>query len=283
MAKWSVKIVLSCLVACLLFSCSSTRLTYNYLDWIIDWYLDDYLSLNNLQEDFYRQRMAAFLRWHRTDELVRYSHFAAQLQQDMRGPLSASVLQERYGAINGFWRDSMERAAPECAELLLLLDQDQRRFLYAAAEKKQKQLEGKHVAEIAAERNRRQCELAQKAIERFTGGLTGPQKALLERWAEALSPVEPLWLENRRTWLRSFQSVLEGSEPEAEKQRQLRRLFVEPEYLWAPAYRECVRQNETAIFSMLADLHGTLTGKQLQHLNTELENLKKDFISLSQQ
>ena len=278
-----VKTLVACLAVCLIFSCSSTRLTYTYLDWIIDWYLDGYLSLNRQQDALYKHRLAALLRWHRTDQLVRYSAYIARLQQDLNGPLTALVLQERYADIKQFWRAIMERAAPDCAELLLLLDQDQRRTFYAAAAKKQQELEGKYGDEAAAQRNQRQREQAAKAIERFTGVLTEPQNVLLARWSEALMPVQPLWLENRRDWQRSLRAVLEETDPDAEKRGKLCRLFVEPEYLWTPAYRLAVQRNEAATVAMLADLQATLTEKQRQHLNAALEKLQTDFISLSRQ
>ncbi len=277
------KIVLACLAVCALCACSNTRLAYNYLDWIIPWYLDDYLNLNSRQNDFYKQRLDDLLRWHRKDQLVRYSRFVEQLQQDLCGPLSTGVLQERSDNIQQFWRDIMERAAPDCAELLLLFDQDQRRAFYAAGAKKQKELEDEHRGETPAERNRRQCEQAEKTLKRFVGRFTGPQKAILERWSAALTPLESLWLENRRTWQRSLQAVLEAHEPDAEKRRKLERLFIDPEQLWAPAYRDAIRQNETATLAMLVELFGSLTVDQKQHMRTSLDNLKDDFICLSRE
>jgi len=277
------KIVLAGLAVCALCACSNTRLAYNYLDWIIPWYLDDYLSLNSRQDDFYKQRLDGLLRWHRRDQLVRYSHFVEQLQQDLRGPLSAAVLQERYDTIEQFWRDIMERAAPDCAELMLQFNQDQRRVFYAAGAKKQKELENEHPGETPAERNRRHCEQAEKTLKRFVGRFTGPQKAILERWSAALTPLESLWLENRRTWQRSLQAVLEAHEPDAEKRRKLERLFIDPEQLWAPAYRDAIRQNETATLAMLVELFGSLTVDQKQHMRTSLDNLKDDFICLSRE
>ena len=277
------KNVLAGLAVCVLCACSNTRLVYNYLDWIIPWYLDDYLSLNSSQNDFYKQRLDGLLRWHRRDQLVRYSRFLEQFQQDLHGPLSVAVLQERYDTIQQFWRDIMERAAPDCAELLLQFDQAQRRVFYAAGAKKQKELEGEHPGETPVERNRRHCEQAEKTLKRFVGRLTGPQKAILERWAAALTPLEGLWLESRRTWQRSLQAVLEANEPDAEKRKRLERLFIEPEYLWTPAYREAIRQNETATFAMLVELVGSLTVEQKQHVQTSLDSLKDDLISLSRQ
>ncbi len=278
-----VKNVLAALALCVLCSCSNTRLAYNYLDWIISWYLDDYLSLNSRQDAFYEQRLKALLQWHRKNQLVRYSLFAEQLQHDIRGPLNATLLQERSESLRQFWRTIIERAAPDCAELLLMLDRNQRLALYAAGSKKQNELEVKHRGETAARRKARHFDQAEKPLKRFIGKFTDIQEVILERWAVALVPLESLWLENRRTWQRSLQEVLEGNEPEAEKKRLLELLFVEPEHLWTPAYRHALNQNEKATFSMLADLLGTLTEKQQRHMHAALETLKEDCIALSKE
>ncbi len=142
-----IKTTIVTLLLCLLCACSNTRLAYNYLDWIVTWYLNDYLNLNSRQDDIYKQRLNVLLRWHRTDQLIRYSRFIEQLQQDLHGPLNVEMLRERSDSLKQFWNDIMVRAAPDCAGVLLLLDRDQRRDFYAALAKKQQQLEEKQLNE----------------------------------------------------------------------------------------------------------------------------------------
>jgi hypothetical protein len=278
-----IKNMITALVLCLLCSCSNTRLAYNYLDWIITWYLNDYLSLNSRQEDVYEQRLKALLQWHRRDQLVLYSRFAGQLQQDMRRPLTPALLQERSDSLKQFWHTIMEQAAPDCAGLLLMLDPHQRKALFAALNNKQKELEDIYLCETAARRKDRQYEQAEKPLKRFVGTFTGSQKELIESWAAKLVPLQSLWLENRRTWQKSLQAVLDGDEPEEKKRKLLERLFIEPEYLWTQEYRHAIELNEKSTLAMLVDLLGTLTEKQQQHMQATLETLKEDFISLSKE
>ncbi|MBN2106090.1 MAG: hypothetical protein JW832_01585 [Deltaproteobacteria bacterium] len=278
-----IKTAIATLMLCLLCACSNTRLAYNYLDWIVTWNLNDYLNLNSRQAAFYKQRLHVLLQWHRTDQLIRYSRFIEQLQQDMHGPLNVEMLRQRSDSLKQFWNDIMIRSAPDCAGVLLLLDRDQRQAFYAALAKKQKQLEEKHLNETPARRKARHFEQAEKPLKRLLGRLTEAQKAVLNHWAEDLIPLQNLWLDNRRIWQKSMQDVLEGSNAEAEKCKLLERLFIEPEYLWKPAYRQAIKQNEASTFAMLAKLLGNLTEKQKQHAHVFLENLKKDFITLSKE
>lgn len=272
------------LILCLLAACSSTRLTYNNIDRIIGWYLDDYLSLNSSQDDFFEQRLEALLEWHRRDQLPRYGVYLDRLQQDLRsGGLTAAVLQERYGSLNLFWKDIIKQAAPDCAELLLRLSGNQRQGLYTAMAKKQQKLEQRYLRQSAEERLRRKRRQAEKSLKRFTGPLTDPQKLALERWADSLTVLEPLWLESRSIWQRRLRDALEGTVPEPEKKIRIQRLLVEPEHLWSLAYRQGMRHNEAATLAMLAEMFGSLTAKQSRQMQKALSSLKKDFTALAKQ
>ncbi len=44
-----------------LVGCSSTTFIYNRLDFILPWYLDDYVDLNNEQDAFLDEQLAPFL------------------------------------------------------------------------------------------------------------------------------------------------------------------------------------------------------------------------------
>ena len=45
------KIIIISLLSISLTACMGVKFTYNNLDWVIPWYLDDYLSLNDQQDD----------------------------------------------------------------------------------------------------------------------------------------------------------------------------------------------------------------------------------------
>lgn len=262
-------------------ACSSIRISYNYLDWIIGWHLDDYLCLTSAQQHWYEQRLATLLQWHRSGQLVRYSRFAARLEADMRRPLNAALLQEHAGTLWGFWHDITARAAPDCAGLLLQLDRQQRRDMYATLEEKQREYQKRYAEETEAQRRRRQCRLAAKVFDRFVGHLTGGQRVILEQWASELVPLRDLWLENRRTWQDRLQKVLESPTPEAEKRAHVERLFARPEYLRSPAYTRALHRNESVTINMVINVHAGLLPGQRRHLQDTLKRLQQDFFALA--
>ena len=50
----------------------STKFTYNNLDWLIHWYIDDYVSLSDNQEALFDKYFADWQSWHRSQELGKY-------------------------------------------------------------------------------------------------------------------------------------------------------------------------------------------------------------------
>ncbi len=271
-------IVLSCL-----FACSGTRLTYNYLDWVITWYLNDYLKLNSQQEDYYERQLEKLLQWHRSDQLPRYARFVDEMMLDMNHPVHLDMLLDRKEALRNFFLVFMERAAPDCIKLLLWLDPEQRQAFYAAGAEKQKHFEEKYLDESEIERSKRLCKRMEKTLKRFIGRLTKEQERIVERWADSLIPVQSLWLENRQKWLNRLQTVLEGNDSNTLKYSKLYQLLVKPESLWSTAYFQAVRQNEISTLEMFKDIHCGITENQKNHLHDCLSKLKKDFVQLSEE
>ena len=71
----------------LMAACSSTGFVYNRLDFLLPWYLDDYVDLNREQSQQLDALLTPFLDWHRQHEMPRY----ASLVDELRATLSAPV------------------------------------------------------------------------------------------------------------------------------------------------------------------------------------------------
>ena len=59
---------------CFTASCGP-RFFYPNLDWLIPWYVEDYLPMDGEQEVSLRADLKKILSWHCQNELVRYSNF----------------------------------------------------------------------------------------------------------------------------------------------------------------------------------------------------------------
>ncbi len=266
-----------------LLACSRTRIAYNYSDWIISWYLDDFISFTDKQDDWLEQQLSALMIWHRRDQLPRYIQAVEQLQNDLAGPITEEIMANHFETIQRFWQDIMLQAQPEIVHLLLWLDSEQIRDLFKNIAEQQAELEEKYLNVPSGKRRQRRIRQTEKILRRFIGKLATGQRIEVEKWADSLIPSQRLWLENRQQWQDRLHTLLNEDAPESYKREQLYQLFVEPELLWSTEYRNSFEKNKCRTFLLLVAVHEQLTEKQKRHLQKRLERLKEDFMHLAYQ
>ena len=91
--------------------------TYNHLDWLIPWYVDDYVDLSRQQRQVLQSQLGPVLQWHREEELEHYLEWNAQIAGGLHeGPAAArttrsiapnvycSPCRSARGSLGGRWR-----------------------------------------------------------------------------------------------------------------------------------------------------------------------------------
>ncbi|MBW2478807.1 MAG: hypothetical protein JRF38_02360, partial [Deltaproteobacteria bacterium] len=62
------------------------RLMYQHLDWLIPWYVSDYISLDSDQQNLLEERLAKLLDWHCRTQLPVYAMTLRALGRDLANP-----------------------------------------------------------------------------------------------------------------------------------------------------------------------------------------------------
>ena len=75
---------LTLIAAVLLLQGCSIKFWYNRLDWVVPWYVDDYVELSGQQEEQLEKLMLLKTEWHRKNELPRYIAWLDSLDKDIR-------------------------------------------------------------------------------------------------------------------------------------------------------------------------------------------------------
>lgn len=78
MKEITKKILLFSLV--FLVGCSSTTFIYNRIDFLLPWYLESYVDLNQEQRQNLNELLEPFFKWHREEELPIYSEMIGDLE-----------------------------------------------------------------------------------------------------------------------------------------------------------------------------------------------------------
>lgn len=263
-----------------LVGCSFSYL-YRQLDWLVPWYISDYITLDERQHTELEKRLLAQLDWHCSTQLQRYADWLRQLH-DTPDAFSRDRLEQHYETTRHFWRDLMARVVVDTATILSRASDKQIDELIANLERKQRESE-KEMSGLSSEaRAKQRVGRMTRLLERWLGKLDPFQKRQVTIWSGALEKQgDASWQVSRRNWQQHFKTALLQHRHEAGFTRLLYRLFVTPEELWSDRYRRAYRQQKDRTLDMFAAVAAAMTPSQHAHLQHELLSLADEFQSLS--
>ena len=97
------KLIFSLCLLFLLTGCGP-RLVYPHLDWLIPFYVDDYISLNRKQGSMLEKRLLQVLDWHCRTQLPAYAQSLRELAKDLEKLGQVETLDEILEAgSNSLW------------------------------------------------------------------------------------------------------------------------------------------------------------------------------------
>jgi hypothetical protein len=265
-ARLPLVIVLSFLLS----ACSSS-FVYNNIDWLLYWYLGDYVDLSLDQKAVLDERVVAWQSWHRSAELEKYQ---AQLKR-LRVKFASGALSEEQ------WLSEFEEAqqhlhrfrskiAPELAGIVQQLSTAQVEGMLSAWSKKRQERQSEFEKRTETERLIRQKERLTKFVEDNVGELTKLQSSIINTYAAKF-----LSTTNERTaYHTSLQHVIRdvfANRDKFEFERQLADLIRHPDQYKTSQYQALLDHNARLYARMLAELSNTFTQKQKITLDNKLE------------
>lgn len=273
-ARWFLLSVLSLFVVA---GCG-VRLAYSQLDWLVPWYLSDYVSFDREQRRLLDARLADRLTWHCSSQLGPYAELLSDLEQRLgeEAPLDAAALDPFLQRGEAFWQVLMAALVPDAAQVFAALDDAQVAELALAfarrrAEDRKAFLEGSPEQLRSA-----QVERMEKRLRTWFGRLQPQQRQRVQAWSDALRPTTAAWLANRERWQASLIDAL-GRRHEVGFEAEVGRLLTAAESDWDADYRADRAYNRARTLALLADLANDATPTQRQKLLGELAGWRSDF------
>jgi hypothetical protein len=273
------------LAALLVAGCGAVKLAYEDGDTFTMFWVARYISLDAAQEAFARPRVEAWFHWHRTTQLPDYAHFAIDLQQRVRGPVTAAEMDEVQSQVRGRWHRMVDRATPDLADLALTLRTDQ----LPRIEKKFAANDATYQSDfVDASSPRRKKDLFNKELDRveyWYGSLSAEQKAQLRKQTDAL-PIDPaLWLAERQARekeiLALLRQVIEQKPPRETVIESLRSYALRLETSPDPGRRAYIDKLNKANLAMYLDIANMASPEQREHAADKLGDWIQDFDRLA--
>ncbi|SDS68662.1 DUF6279 family lipoprotein [Pseudomonas oryzae] len=267
------------LVLLMLAACSRLELAYRNLDRLIEWKLDDYLSLDAAQSDWLEARLDAHLAWHCRHELPRYLDWLDRQRPLLAASPAPEQLEGPLAQTRQLLQPTLLQVAPDAARLLAGLSKAQIDELEGNLATEQRKLRERYLGGSREKRLAERMERAETRLEFWLGPLYPQQRAYLRFWASRQEANVRPWLDFRERWQAHLLAELRQSPP-AERAARLQPLFGEPERYWGADYRRTLEHTQQILAELLSELWASATPAQRAHLMQRLDHLHEDLAGL---
>ncbi|MGS0681413.1 DUF6279 family lipoprotein [Shewanella sp. 125m-7] len=260
----------------------STKMGYYFLDWAIEWKLDEYVTLNDLQQTQFDAALNGFLIWHRKEELVRYEQQLSQLSTAINdNSLTPTLWANHVQQAKNHWSRVFEFIKPSLVPIISSFSDEQVKQVIAQLRLDEKELNQKYLGKDQQALIAMADKRTNKRIKKWLGRLTEQQKYTIHEYNLGRASTLDMWLEYRHEWIRLFQQALKNRHNQAALSHSLTVLMTQPDSLKSDTYKASLDANTEKFGAMLISLNQQATDKQKRHFQKKLAALQEDLIELS--
>jgi hypothetical protein len=269
---------LSLVLSLLLMSaCSGTTFIYNRLDFLVPWYLDDYVELNRVQKSSLDGLLEPYLQWHRQEELPRYLVTLVAIEQTLESDIQAEDIAQLSVQFEEAW-ERLEGATLEWMMALgdQLSDAQIEEFL-ANLQKQQHEYEEEFLPRSEEEYFEENYDNLLDSFQDYLGRLNKSQREILKLAAADFQRFDAAWLTERAAWLQRLEELLQR-EPDWQ-QRLLAAIALRDDRA-SRDYLARYEHNIELVQQSMASVLNSRTDKQDRRLRKKLANLREDLETL---
>ena len=271
------------LIAVVLAGCGP-RLVYPHLDWLIPWYLSDYISLDSDQKSMLGDRLSKLLDWHCRTQLPAYATTLRELRQDLArhsGQLNPAMLQAYSARLTALWKELLQQIGPDITAILATATDAQIDELFVNLEKQNKKFKEEYVDLPPDELVQNRAERMVKRAKYLISKLNAEQKQAVTDWSSQLTPIAEDWLQNRRVVQAEARRLMASRHTEPGFKAAMQEFIINPERMRSTDYQRKIDINTTVTINFLVKLDRLLTTEQRSYLLDRLDSLAADFDALA--
>lgn len=269
-------------LALLLASCSTTKLVYNRLDWLVSWEVGEYVELEGRSKLLFDSGFAALWHWHRSTQLAAYARDLREIAAAAQGPVDEAQLRGWLDRADGHAERLFDEALPPTVQVLQSLDDAQIAGMLERMAEQREEEAGDEAELTPEEALERRVRAVTRGLRRWLGSASDAQKALVREWAATRRDDPEVWQRYGADWGRAFEQAL-AARAEPGFEGRLRKLFTDAELPDAAAVDELNAHNRDAFIGFLARLAPTLDARQRRRFHRALNALAEDLDELAAQ
>ena len=266
------KIVLIAVVIFSMVGCSS-RLAYNNLDWLADWYLADFIDLTSSQQKVFESKLNQVLVWHRQVELVKYRDQLIVLQtQNQQGAISAQQWSHHLRNLADHWQRIRNKVSGDMASMAPSLSKDQVAHFFAALAKNNEDKREEFLELSAQEAKEERFDDIVEKFEERLGSLRSSQEDIIHEYVNASNKTPLIYIAYSERFQLALKQTFEQSEP-VQLPKRLYEVMIHPEQFKTADSIEQDKKEQVLLVNMLAKMNLSQSEKQSRHFEEEIQEL----------
>jgi len=260
------------------------RYIYPHLNWLVPWYVSDYISLDATQKNMLQKRLLKQLDWHCRTQLPTYAETLRAIGREFDNADQAvdfSKIQSYNVKLMKLWRELMQQIGPDITDILITASDEQIDELFDNLAKQNREFRKEYVDLPPAKLNENRQKRMHKRLKYWISDPTTEQKEAISAWSKQMVPVSEDWLQNREIIQIEARRLLARRSNSPEFRPTLLNLIVNPEQLRTPAYQTKIETNIELTIKLIIQLDRLLTPAQRSYFLKRIDSLATDFDKLS--
>lgn len=261
-------------------ACSSLQIAYNQTDFLLKWWLDDYLDLSTDQDQLIDQAVNAQIKKHRQEELPKALQKIRVLRGKLDRPLTIDEGTLIVKDIKAFSRDSINYLLEDASSLVLTLEPKQFTYMENAFKKANKKFQNDYLSGSAEERLDKRVEKMIERTESFSGDLNKPQKSQVKDIAkEYLLDMETVYqarIYKQQLILKVLKKINQDRPAAAEVKTTLNQLFNEIELGSTQEQKDFEKKRDLHAGIVIAKISEILNDKQRKKAQSKIQSWEND-------
>jgi len=260
------------------------RYIYPHLNWLVPWYVSDYISLDATQKNMLQKRLLKQLDWHCRTQLPTYAETLRAIGREIVNPDQAvdfSKIQSYNLELMKLWRELMKQIGSDITDILITASNKQIDELFDNLAKQNREFRKEYVDLPPVKLDENRQKRMHKRLKYWISDPTTEQKKAITTWSKQMVPLSEDWLQNREMIQTDARRLLARRSSNPEFRATLIKLMVNPEQMRTPAYQTKIETNIELTIKLIIQLNRLLTTAQRSYLLKRIDSLAADFDKLS--
>ena len=259
-----------------LVGCSSTTFIYNRIDFLLPWYLESYVDLNQEQRQKLNELLEPFFEWHREEELPKYVKIIEDFESILDEKIELASIEAITHEVEQSWFRLEDNMIAWVIPMTRELSNEQITEFLQTMQTKTTQNENKYLSRNLQTYQNDNYKRIRKNLRRFIGGMNKDQLDLIDIASKEMIRVDGQWIDNRKALIDNLKVILkrgDGWELDLEN-------ITHRDDKVASNYRRTYSHNIAVNERLFVEILNSRTEKQDKKLRSQLLRYKTDIKTL---